>query len=240
MDMQSILKKSEETKAMVASVKEKEAVDNQKRLEGIMNAVANKAMKIAEDGKIAPEWMKNEAAQLEQDIITFIREGEGQPLFEYIEKGCAVFFGPTGNEALAVRDFGTYKLSLEKNIEGAKYPKTLKIHVRANGRLANLLSKRLGVESVSYFGVNEILKAEVDGKLSIDYAATDEIPKDTEVIELAKTTTIIGEKTEIEVDIVAAVIDQKVLITRTDWFEDCGKVPKNAGFVFDLRLVRNR
>ena len=74
----------------------------------------------------------------------------------------------------------------------------------------------------------------------IDYAATDEIPKDTEVIELAKTTTIIGEKTEIEVDIVAAVIDQKVLITRTDWFEDCGKVPENAGFVFDLRLVRNR
>ncbi len=239
MDMQSILAKTQETRDAIIQLKEQEAEKaREEKLQRIVEAIANKAMKMAESGKITFEWMKNEASQLAEDVKTFIQEGEGQPLFDYVENGCAVFFGPTGREAIAERNFGTYKLSLEKNIEGAHFPRTLKINVRANINLARTLERRLGLkedERVSIFSVNELMKAERDGKLPIEFVPADTISKDAEGVELAKTTTIIGSATEFPVDVWAIVDNGKVLAFRTDWYEGCGQLPK--GFVFDLRYV---
>ena len=238
MNMQSIRVKSTETKATIENQKVIEAERaRQEKLQRIVDAISTKAMNMAEAGTICPEWMKKEARQLGADIRLFIHEGEGQSLMDFIEDGCAVFFGPTSSEAIATKDFGTYILSLEKNLEGARFPKTLKINLRAHSKLAKLLSKRLGVESVSVFAVNEILKAEEDGKLSVDFVTVESIPDDTEVVELAKTTTLIGKATEVEVVIVAANVNGKIFVTRTDWYDGCGKVPEDSGFIFDLRHI---
>ena len=238
MNMQSIRAQSTATRETIQRQQALAAEQaREEKLQRIVEAIATKAMKMAESGKITFEWMKNESSKLAEDVRDFIREGEGQPLFDYVEEGCAVFFGLTGAEAVATRDFGTYVLSLEKNIEGAHFPRTLKINVRANIRFAKMLARRLGVEAVSLFSVNELLKAEKDGKLPVDFVPVESIPEDAEVVELAKTTTLIGKVTEVEVVVVAANIDGKILVTRTDWYEGCGKVPENAGFVFDLRHV---
>lgn len=242
MNMQSVIKKSQETKNTIASIQERQALEaeqaRKEKSERVMEAIAGKARRMVETGTFCPEWMKKEAAQLEGDIITFIREGEGQSLIDYMSDGCGVFFGKNGSEALSQRDFGTYVLSLENAISGSHYPKVVKINVRAHNKLAKLIESRMRLETVSIFGVNKLLEAEKFGKLPIEFVAVEQIPEDAEAIELAQTKTIIGKETEIDVDVAAAIVDDKVFITRSDWFDGCGKVPEDSAFVFDLRQVR--
>ena len=226
MNVQSIIARSLENKETMKRDAEKA---REEKIQRIIEAVSEKAMKMAQNSKITYEWMNAEAVQLKEDVKLFLADGE-----EFIEEGCSVFFGPTGVNAVAYRDFGTYVLSLEKSIEGSYFPRTLKVFVRAHTKLAKMLSRRLNVESISLFGVNELLKAEKDGKLPIDFVAPEDLPSvDTEVIELGKTTMIIGRETVIDVDVGAVVHEGKVLCFRTDWYS--GK--ESAGFVFDLRHV---
>ena len=146
MDIKSILDKTQETKNVITMIREQEAeVARQEKLNRIIEAVSEKAMKMAESGKVTFGWMANEATRLKDDVKRFLEETPT----EFIEDGCAIYFGPTGGDAVATKDFGTYVLSLEKNIEGAHFPRTLKINVRAHTKLAKMLTKRLGIASVS-------------------------------------------------------------------------------------------
>ena len=242
MNMQSIIKMSQNTKTTIASIQEQEALEaekeKQERLERKIEAIAYKAKRLVEaNDSVAPAWMKKEAAQLEADIITFFKNGEGQPLTDFLDEGCGVFFGKNGMEAIAVKNFGTYVLSLENARTGSRYPKVLVINVRAQFKLASLLKGKLGIENVSLFGVNQMLEEEKFGKLPVEFVPVEKIPEENEIIPLGKTTEIIGKDTPVEVHIVAAVVNDKALVTRTDWYDGCGQVPEKENFVFSLRYV---
>lgn len=237
MDIKKLKEMALENKSAIEeAAAQNKKIAREEKLNRIINAVASKAMNIALSENFQPKWMKKEAAQLEADVRTFINEGEGQPLVEYVENGCGIFFGANGKDYLAIRDFGTYRISLEKGLETARFPKVIKINVRANTKLAKVLKSRLGIEEISMFGIDEILMAEKFGKVNLRFVPVDEIPDEAEMIELATTSTVIGKETQIDVAVVAAIYKNEVLVTRSDWYgESC--LPAEKTIVFNMRHV---
>ncbi len=239
MDMQSIIERSKELKETITKVTEQEAQKaRQEKLDRIVEAVAEKAMKMAESGKITFEWMANEATKLKEDVKVFLND---EKLYDYIQNGCAVFFGRVGFDAIAKKDCGAYILSLEHNIEGARFPRVLKIDVRAHTSFANFLSRVLNVNCVSIFSLNELLKGERDGKLPVRFVPA-KVKKDEEALKkidfslLAQTTITICDCVEMEgISIYGAIVNGELLITRDDWFDEASV--KNDDFVFDVRRV---
>lgn len=234
MNMQEILAKTEEAQAIA---EEQVKIDVQKAYEEktskIVDAISARAAFLIESEKFTPKWMKKESAQLDSDIHTFIREGN---FYNLIDKGCGVFFGKNNNQgALAIRDFGTYVLSIENpTMDNARFPKVLIINVMAPFRLKKCLEPRLGINPILYEGINEVLFFERFGKMSFTFVSKYQIPKDAEVAVLGETMKMIGNK-ELKVTAVAyPVSGNKILVTRTDWGNE-KYVPKNLDFEFRLR-----
>ena len=224
--------KAEQAKKVTESENEKEANDKIRRT---IDAIADKAI------ARVTGWLANEPEMIKRDIRSFFLEGtDDKGLVEYLADGCGLYFGRVEYDALASKDFGPYVMALEASNPGSHFPYVLKINVRSGIKLNKVISKYLGVEHISRDVVEELLKFEKMCKLPLNFVSAEAFSQFTkfnfEPFEVAKTEAVIGKETVIPVTCYVAVIENKVYLTRDDWYEGHVEIPTEP-ILFDMRYV---
>ena len=229
------------SKIFKQAAEEEKEISKEERLAKKISSITWTAKLVAQ--KRAPLWIQNEEAIVSQDITDFLQNGEsadGTKIRSYLETGrVSVFYGNYNpDKSLARKSYGGYLLSFERGDEG-NCPFLLVMTVLANGKLSKLLSKRLGVEYISRHAAESLLNQEKSMKLELNFVDIEAFAKKVgkgEPIELAKTETVIGKCTPIEVKVVGFAKNGKAWFSRTDWYAGFEENARPVE-VFDLHKI---